>query len=102
MSRATYLEMMEQLGREPDLDKLPPDLEDFPPIVQEALVVFGILGDRVAADIGYLGKDYTLLPVYLPEENRELFLEVIAWMDAKVIKKSAEEMKKARDKIRTR
>jgi hypothetical protein len=92
--------MMEQMGREPDPEKMPPDLEDFPPIVQEALGVFNILGDRVAADIGYLGKDYTLLPVYLEGvEDKELFLEILAWLDAKLVKKSAEEMKRARDKL---
>ena len=101
MTKDRYLDMCEQLGREPDPEKMPPDWEDFPPIVQEALGVFGILGDRIAADIGYLGKDYSILPIYLQDiDNKELFLEIIAWMDNKIIKKSSEEMKRARDKAK--
>lgn len=100
MTKQTYLDMMEQMGREPDPDKMPPDMEDFPSIVQEAINVFNTLGDRIVADVGYLGKDYTLLPVFLESiDDRELFIEIITWLDAKLIKRSADEMKKARDKV---
>jgi hypothetical protein len=101
MTKDRYLDMCEQLGTEPDLDKMPPDIDDFPDVVQRAISVFNILGDRIAADIGYLGKDYSLVSVYLAdEENKELFLEVLSWMDEKLIKKSSEEMKRARDKMK--
>jgi hypothetical protein len=92
--------MCEQLGTEPNPEKMPPGIEDFPDIVQKALHVYNMLGDRIASDIGYLGKDYSLLPAYLEEENKEIFLEVLSWMDSKMIKKSNEEMKRARDKIK--
>ena len=99
MTKARYLDMCEQTGREPDPDKIPPDIEDFPELVQQAISVFNILGDRIAADIGYLGKDYSILPIYLSDvEDKALFLEVISWMDNKLITKSAEEMKRAREK----
>lgn len=101
MSKAKYLLLQEQLGREPDPAKCPPDWDDFPATVQQAIAVFNTLGDRIVADIGYLGKDYSLLPAYLEDvEDRELFLEVLAWLDSKVVAKSQAEMKKARDKMK--
>ena len=102
MTKARYLEMCAQTNREPDPDKCPPDENDFPFIVQRAIEVFNMLGDRVAADIGYLGKDYTLLSVHMDEsiEDRQLFLEIIAWLDSKLIKKSSDEMKRARDEAK--
>lgn len=35
----------------------------------------------------------------LDVEDKELFLEVLAWLDSKIVAKSQAEMKKARDKI---
>ncbi len=98
MSADKYFSIQEQLGREIDPDKIPPEISDFPEVVQNAIIAFNMLGDRIVADIGYLGKDYTLLPVLMEEENKELFLEVLAWLDSKAREKSAEEMKKARSK----
>ena len=37
MTRAKYLEMCEQLNKEPRDDEIPPDWEDFPEIVQDAI-----------------------------------------------------------------
>ena len=101
MTKDRYLDMCEQLGTEPDPDKIPPDLEDFPDVVQEALDVFNKLGDRVVADIGYLGKDYSILNVYMNDiEDKATFLDVLTWIDGKVIMESAEEMKRAREKLK--
>ena len=99
MTKDRYLDMCEQLGRDPDPDKIPPDMNDFPDIVSEAIFVFNQLGDRIDGDVGYLGKDYSSLPIYMETitENRELFMEILSWLDSKMIKKSSEEMKRARD-----
>jgi hypothetical protein len=102
MTRNRYLDLCEKLNQEPNPDKLPPEIEDFPEEVQKAIVTYNKLGDRVVADIGYLGKDYTSLPLYLQAyniQNTELFIEVILRMDEKTIKKSADSMKAERDKI---
>ena len=95
--------MCEQLEKEPDPDEIPPDLEDFPEEVQQAIVTFGKLGDRIVADIGYLGKDFTSLPLHmdlLNLDNRSIFVETILRLDERLITKSAESMKRERDKLK--
>ncbi|HAV24557.1 MAG TPA: hypothetical protein DCX01_00120 [Bacteroidetes bacterium] len=62
-----------------------------------------MLGDRIVADIGYLGKDYSNLAVLMAAheiEDTELFLEIINWLDSRVIKQSSETMKRERDKLK--
>jgi hypothetical protein len=95
--------MCEQLEKEPDPDEIPPDLEDFPEEVQQAILTFGKLGDRIVADIGYLGKDFTALPLHmdlLDLDNKSIFVETILRLDERLITKSAEAMKRERDKMK--
>lgn len=97
--------MCEQLNEEPDYNKIPPDFTDFPLEVQEAIITYGKLGDRVVADVGYMGKDYTSLPLHmeiLKVRDKELFLETILRLDERMIKKSAEAMKRERDKLKSK
>ena len=61
MTRNKYLDMCEQLDKEPSDKEIPPDWEDFPEIIREAINTFNQLGDRVFPEIGYVGKDYTNL-----------------------------------------
>ena len=65
MTKERYLEMEEQLGREPNPDNCPPGIEDFPDSVSESIQIFNYLGDRVYPEIGYMGKDYTNLPILI-------------------------------------
>jgi hypothetical protein len=102
MTKDKYFNLCEQMGEEPNPDKIPPGIEDFPLDVQKAMVIFNKLGDKVQADIGYLGKDYTAVPMYMnvhEVENKLIFLETIARLDAAVIEKSATEMKAERKKL---
>lgn len=98
-----YFEICEHLGREPDPDKIPPEWGDFPESVQVAINIYNTLGDRVVGDIGFLGKDYTLLDnlmeVYLVDDF-ELTLDIILWLEARMIKKSSEAMQKEHEKIK--
>lgn len=99
----TYLKLCEQTGQTPDPDKMPPRVEDFPADAQKAILLFNKLGDRILPDIGYLGKDYTQLPIYMDVyevENKKLFLETLLRLDARLIQKSAASMKAERDKIK--
>jgi len=95
--------MCEQLGKEPLDTEIPPDWEDFPDIVVQALNTFNMMGDRVAADIGYLGKDYTNLPIFMEVwgvEDKELFLDILHFLETRAVKQSQEVMKRERDKLK--
>lgn len=103
MTRERYLTMCEQLGKEPLDTEIPPDWEDFPDIVVQALNTFNMMGDRVAADIGYLGKDYTNLPIFMEVwgvEDKELFLDILHFLETRAVKQSQELMKRERDKLK--
>ena len=103
MTREKYFNMIEQLGREPVEHQIPPDWEDFPEIVVDAANTFNFLGDRSYPEIGYIGKDYTNLPVFLEIygiEDKEFFLEILHFLDSRAIKKSSEALKREYDKLK--
>ena len=103
MTADRYLELCEQMNKEPKLDEIPVDFGDLPEIVQEAVNCFNILGDKVESDIGYIGKDYTNLSYFISEydnDSQMLFLEILTWLDDKAIKKSSDRMKQERDKLK--
>jgi len=55
-----YLRICDELGEEPDPQKMPPDPADFPVEVQVAFFIFAMLADRYEGMSGtYMGKDYT-------------------------------------------
>lgn len=82
---------------------MPLELSDFPEEVQEAFVIYNSLGDRVAAELGYLGKDFTnlnfLIEVY-QVLDKELLLDILLWLDRRAIKRSSDELKKAHEKLK--
>jgi len=101
MTRDRYFTMCEQLGQEPKEEEIPPDSEDFPELVAYALNTFHSLGDRVYPDIGYMGKDFTNLPLYIEMyciEDNELFLEILTYLESRAIKQSQEALKREREK----
>lgn len=104
MTPDRYFEMQEQMGHEVEVEEIPLDLSDFPDVIINAINVFNRLGDRVYPDVGYIGKDYTNLTtyqeVYGVEKDDDFFLEVLEWLDARAIKKSAEHMKREFDKMK--
>lgn len=105
INKETYFNICEQLGDTPNPDKMPPDIEDFPPDVQKAIVVFNKLGDRRYPEIGYVGKDYTSLPIYMEVyevDNRKIFLETLLRLDSKLIEANNAQLKAEYDKIRAR
>lgn len=105
MDKTRYLELCYTMEEEPDENRMPPDLNDFPLDVQNAILCYGKLGDKVAADIGYLGKDLTTLPIHMEimkVESKELFLETILILDQRMIEKSAAAIKQERDKLKNK
>ncbi len=103
MTKDRYLNMCEQLGKKPDMEEMPPDYNDFPEIVIHALNVYSMLNDRILPDIGYLGKDYTNLPIYIETlgiDNKELFLEILDTLDSSAVEHSREMLKREREKLK--
>ena len=103
MTRNKYLDMCEQLEQEPKSNEIPPDWEDFPEIIRDAINTFNQLGDRVFPEIGYVGKDYANVQYYIEVyriEDIEFFLEILSWLDSRAIKKSSEELKRQYDKLK--
>ena len=94
--------MCEQMGQEPKEDEIPPDEYDFPEIAITAINTFGSLGDRIYPDVGYTGKDFTNLPFYLETygvEDKELFLEILVFLESRAINQSQQQLKRERDKL---
>ena len=103
MTRERYFTMCEQMGKEPDDEEIPPDWQDFPDIAIYATNTFNLLGDRVYPDIGYVGKDYSNLSVFIDMyeiEDKELFVEILDFLDSRAIKKSQEQLKRQHDKLK--
>ena len=103
MTRERYFKMCEQLNQEPIEEEVPPDWEDFPDIVIDAINTFQGLGDRIYADIGYVGKDFTNLDHYIQihqVEDKELFLEILTFLESRAIKQSHEALKREREKLK--
>jgi len=95
--------MCEQMGKDPDPKEIPPDVEDFPEIAILALNTFSSLGDRVYPDVGYVGKDFTNLPHYIEVygiEDKELFLEILTYLESRAVQQSREELKREREKLK--
>ena len=98
-----YFDMQDQMGLEIEVAEIPPELNDFPEDVLSAIGIFGRLGDRVYPEIGYIGKDYTLLNELMPLytiNDKNFFLEVLEWLDARAIKQSADQLKREYDKMK--
>tara|TARA_B000000437_G_scaffold213810_1_gene186844 strand:+ start:253 stop:585 length:333 start_codon:yes stop_codon:yes gene_type:complete len=103
MTAEKYFEMQEQMGQPIEEDKIPPTMEDFPEEVGVAIDIFNRMGDRVYPDIGYIGKDFTNLNLYMEVygvEDKDFLLQIIEWLDARAIKKSSEQLKREYDKIK--
>tara|TARA_Y100000114_G_scaffold143904_1_gene151915 strand:+ start:232 stop:687 length:456 start_codon:yes stop_codon:yes gene_type:complete len=100
-----YLRICEQLGEEPDPDKMPIDRADYPSEVQDAFFMHDFLSDKWDGMSGsYLGKDYsnleTLLNIYEIENRKQvvLFLKHIEARYMTKINKEVEAKRKASSK----
>lgn len=103
MTKEKYLAIQEELGKEVNLEKCPPGIDDFPDIVIDALNIYDRLGNRVYPDVGYIGKDYTNLPIYIDLyqiDNVELLLEILSRLDSHAIRASQEHIKREYDKLK--
>lgn len=103
MDKDRYLSMMDELGQDPIQEEIPPGVEDFPEIVIDGINTFNSLGDRIYPEIGYIGKDYTNLPLYIEMykiEDKDTFLEILLRLDGEAVRLSQEKLKREYDRIK--
>lgn len=90
--------MCEQLGKEPVPAEMPADYNDFPKVVQDAIMIYGILPDVWEGFGGtFLGKDYSILPylttkVYIIDDHA-LLMQVLLMINNIVSTNRAEKQK---------
>ncbi len=84
-----YLSICEQLGEEPDPNKMPLETSDFPTEVQVAFFIFGFLEDRWEGMSGtYMGKTWNnleyLFTLYDPDNKITILYFMKMWEEVVV------------------
>jgi len=104
LSLDAYFEICEQKGIEPDLDEMPPTIEDYPSEVQVAFLLHNLLPDRWDGMSGsYMGKDYSSLALLLDTWEVENKKDCIFWIkniearNAEQLNKELEKKRKSRE-----
>lgn len=103
ISKEKYLATVEQLGQEPDPEKMPLGFEDIPEDAQLAFNIYNRLGNRVYGDVGFVGKDFTNLPILIEIHNifdKDLLIDLLNTIDRYNIDKSQKQIKKMYDDIK--
>ena len=105
MTKDQYLEMMDQMGEDPDMSKCPDDWGDFPDLVITGVNIYNTLGNRVYPDIGYVGKDFTTLDFLIElngieEHNKEWIHEIIQFLETEAIQDSQRRLKAEHERMR--
>jgi hypothetical protein len=99
MTKDAYFEMCEMLGQEPLESETPVDINDFPIMIQQMLVIYSMLEDRWdTMGGGYLGKNYSnifdFFKLYEVDSSESLLmLEFLQHIDAVRSKIVAEKIK---------
>ena len=105
MNKDQYLRMCEQTGEEIGWERCPPDAEDFPENVLISINIFNMLGDRLGADVGYMGKDFTNLPFLfnhfhiIEQKEKDWLFELLLFLDNRAIAESRKQIKASYDKM---
>ena len=105
MTKDQYLRMCEQTGQEIDWERCPPDIEDFPETVIDAISIYHSLGNRIYSDVGFTGKDYTNLSLlykqyYIEKWQEEWVFEILIFLESRTIKESQKQIRASYDKIK--
>ena len=107
MTKDQYLRMVEQTGEEINWERCPPDIEDFPDSVVDALNIFHSMGDRVYPEIGMVGKDWTavdrLFKHYLIKEHEKDWTEeLLIWLERYTVTESQRKLKAEYDRMKNK
>ena len=94
------MRICEQLGQEPDPQKMPLELSDFPVEIQVAFFIFDLLEDRWEGMSGsYMGKNWQNIPyffeLYDVQDKKEM-LYVMKMYEGMLIQDRAEKAEKQR------
>lgn len=92
---------MEQRGQDVDPDKIPIEYADLPYDAQIAYNIYNRLGNRVESNIGFVGKDYTNLRLYIDLyyiTDVEFLMDLLLTLEVYFIEENAKEIKKMMDK----
>lgn len=92
---------MEQMGKPLDPEKMPMSFEDLPTDAQMTLNIYNRLGNRVESNIGFVGKDYSNLPLLIEIyaiEDKEWLLDLLLTIEVFFIEENAAELKKITSK----
>ena len=97
--------MCEQTGQEIDWEKCPPELQDFPNIVIEAINIYNSLGNKIGSDVGFTGKDYTNFDFLLKQYKvssylKDFIFEIILFMESRQVEESQRKLKAELNKIK--
>tara|TARA_S200002703_G_scaffold152195_1_gene152382 strand:- start:18 stop:332 length:315 start_codon:yes stop_codon:yes gene_type:complete len=97
--------IQEELGKEPDPDKMPLTDGDFPYEVQVAFFIYSLLSDRYEGMSGtYMGKDWgplsALLDVYEVDDRKDVvyFLKIYESINTDLINKRMEVERKRQER----
>jgi hypothetical protein len=91
---------MKEMGKEPDPEKMPLGFEDIDEENQIAYSIYTSLGNRIYGEVGFIGKDYTNLPILIEVyeiEDKLYLLEKLSIMDDFFVDKSQKQIKKMHD-----
>lgn len=101
MTKDKYLETCRLLNEDIDFDKMPPDIEDFPTYVHQALDVFNCLPDTYSGGMEpiYSGKDYSALTgllevLQVDKEDMLRVFKVVHHLDGRARKQAINAAKK--------
>lgn len=90
--------MCKELGTEPIPEEIPIDYSDFPPQVQQAILIYNTLPEDWEGFSGvYLGKNFTILEFLMnlfEVDDKPLIFKLISTINNIVINIRAEEHKK--------
>jgi len=105
MTKDQYLRMVEQTGEEIDWERCPPDAEDFPESVINALNIFHSLGNKIYPEIGYIGKDYSnkdiLFELYKIETyQKDWIMELLLFLETETVNESQRQLKAEYDRMK--
>lgn len=103
ISKEKYLATVEQLGQEPDPEKIPLGFDDLYEDAQRALNIYNRLGNRIYGDVGFVGKDFTNLPILIETNyivDKSLLVDLLNVIDAHNIDKNQKQLKKMYDDIK--